>query len=489
LKLASIRTRLVLVFLAVALIPLILGAALNLGMAYSTLTENRDKALVGAAAQTAELVDSFILDNLSTVRSQATLPYLSEYLEIPAALRRGSAQETRSIHILDSFRYRDPEGISSYALFDREGNRLLDTHGQTGREKLYKKWFEESIRTGQPHVSSIMMSGQTGSASLFFSSPLRDSSNRITGLIRVRYNAAAVQRIINKQEGVLGPGSVALLLDDEDIRIADSHDRDMSFRPLTPLSREKMLRLSSEGRSFLPVREADTLPGFREMLRQSESEHLFNAILYPATGKVMRCVSMPLKTRPWTVVVAQPRSVLTNAIFYQVYLSSILFVAMALASMAAAILLARKIARPIVDLTSVAGRIAGGDLDQKVDKASDDEIGTLGDTFNAMALALRKSREGLQSYAEKLEVILDTTPDALIIHTPEGKVMDVNRACTDLYGYSREELLKLNVSVLSGHGHTRDLAETRMARAMETAMKSSSAGQKKGRYGVPVYVS
>lgn len=53
-----------------------------------------------------------------------------------------------------------------------------------------------------------------------------------------------------------------------------------------------------------------------------------------------------------------------------------------------AIVLSLQILAPLGKLTTAAGRIAGGDLSQRVDVRSSDEVGTLADTFNSMAASL-----------------------------------------------------------------------------------------------------
>lgn len=49
-----------------------------------------------------------------------------------------------------------------------------------------------------------------------------------------------------------------------------------------------------------------------------------------------------------------------------------------------------------------------------------------------------------------LKIIFETTPEALIIHDPNGRIMDVNPAMLSLYHLSREQALNLNFSELLG---------------------------------------
>jgi len=56
----------------------------------------------------------------------------------------------------------------------------------------------------------------------------------------------------------------------------------------------------------------------------------------------------------------------------------------------------RLVVRPVVSLTHTAQAIASGNLNQRVEIKSQDEIGQLGDAFNIMTSKLKKSYEGLE---------------------------------------------------------------------------------------------
>ncbi len=69
----------------------------------------------------------------------------------------------------------------------------------------------------------------------------------------------------------------------------------------------------------------------------------------------------------------------------------------------AALLLGRLFTRPIVDLTVVARRIAGGRLDERAVVRGHDEVGALAASFNQMADALVEARQRLEAGIAELE--------------------------------------------------------------------------------------
>ena len=74
-----------------------------------------------------------------------------------------------------------------------------------------------------------------------------------------------------------------------------------------------------------------------------------------------------------------------------------------LTSLAAAVLLARAITRPLTALAAAADRIAGGDFDARVVAHGDDELARLGHSFNAMVESLRASRAAIEEKVRELE--------------------------------------------------------------------------------------
>jgi HAMP domain-containing protein len=77
-----------------------------------------------------------------------------------------------------------------------------------------------------------------------------------------------------------------------------------------------------------------------------------------------------------------------------------------LAGLLLAWLIGRDIAGPIVRLTGTAQRIQAGDLAAQAEVTTADEIGTLGNAFNAMTSKLRATLQSLFDYLEQVEVVM-----------------------------------------------------------------------------------
>lgn len=77
-----------------------------------------------------------------------------------------------------------------------------------------------------------------------------------------------------------------------------------------------------------------------------------------------------------------------------------------LAGLLLAWLIGRDIARPIVRLTGTAQQIQAGDLAARAEVTTEDEIGILGNTFNAMTSKLRDTLQSLLDYLEQVNVVM-----------------------------------------------------------------------------------
>lgn len=108
--------------------------------------------------------------------------------------------------------------------------------------------------------------------------------------------------------------------------------------------------------------------------------------------------------------------------------------------------------RPLRALTSTAMAISRGGLDTRAAVNSNDECGVLARTFNMMMDRLSEANANLETQVEErtaeLAAILDAAADGIVTINEYGKIESVNPAIERIFGYSAEELLGHNVSIL-----------------------------------------
>jgi two-component system phosphate regulon sensor histidine kinase PhoR len=119
----------------------------------------------------------------------------------------------------------------------------------------------------------------------------------------------------------------------------------------------------------------------------------------------------------------------------------------------------QQIIRPVQELLKTVQAISAGDLSRKADVRARHEIGRLAQAFNLMAERVRQSVANLEHTVEartaelrktkdRVETILNNSPDAILFLNTERRVVQVNRSTTDLLGYWPEDLLDQNAAVI-----------------------------------------
>ncbi len=116
-----------------------------------------------------------------------------------------------------------------------------------------------------------------------------------------------------------------------------------------------------------------------------------------------------------------------------VYITAVLVV---LLSLGATIQFTRSVLRPAEKLTQMVRQIAQGQLDQKIESTTDDEIGELSREFNKMTERLRQYEElniaQLIAEKKKSEAIVESMADPLIVTDQQKRLVLMNQAAKSM---------------------------------------------------------
>ena len=116
---------------------------------------------------------------------------------------------------------------------------------------------------------------------------------------------------------------------------------------------------------------------------------------------------------------------------------------------ATAVLLARRLVRPLASIAAMAPRLsAGEDVDWPSSDGRGDEIGVLSDSLREMALGLRQRAEAAEVARRRTHAILETAAEGIITIDDRGTVTSYNRAAAVMFGYEDQEVLGQNVRML-----------------------------------------
>ncbi|MGE3152731.1 MAG: PAS domain S-box protein [Nitrospiraceae bacterium] len=100
----------------------------------------------------------------------------------------------------------------------------------------------------------------------------------------------------------------------------------------------------------------------------------------------------------------------------------------------------------------------------------------------------RRAQEALRESEERCRCLFESAPDALLVVSYEGVILDVNPAALKLYGYSREELLGLSCRHIIHADSDAHVEHAAAASAEGRAFESEGVGQRQDGTLIPVEV-
>ncbi len=115
---------------------------------------------------------------------------------------------------------------------------------------------------------------------------------------------------------------------------------------------------------------------------------------------------------------------------------------------AVAFLVIRSISKPISVLNTAALRVSSGDYDADITLNGQDELASLGESFNIMTSSLKNNFELIKSNNQEIKQqenrirkVIEASPSAIILMDSKKKISLINAQTEKIFGYSREELI------------------------------------------------
>jgi HAMP domain-containing protein/putative methionine-R-sulfoxide reductase with GAF domain len=447
----GMRTKLIIAFILVSLLPLFVLSAIN----YSQLSQNRAAetrtTLTTWSQQVAGVVDTFIADQLAAVYTEAQLPDFRDFLSLAPAERSGSSVVAEVTEIVELLQRRKSAYVRSYALLDIDGINIVDSDGlRIGRSEKYQKYFTDAVANGVAYVSDVYFEPE--GPSLYFTSPVWDDSGKILGVLRVQYNAVilhnTVMAIANKWQV---PGLYAVLIDDQYyIRLSHTLDYGLMYKSYAPLDEQTVTQLQSRRR--LPSGTAKDLstnqPTIVSWLKNLDQQQYFTTVAAALGGADALSTATRLKRVPWIVITRQSLAVANAPIQQQFQLSVIWALVVVLFVTLAALMASQVLSAPIVRLTKVAELVAKGELATRAPVDTSDEIGALAATFNTMTDELAQTLSGLEKrVAERtrgIELSADISRRLSIILDPAQLVTEVVELLQFAFEYYHAQIYLFN---------------------------------------------
>ena len=306
-RLLALEPRLLLLFLAIGGPVFLVSAILILGWLRGEMSETiGEDMLGGAAAHTAQYLDTYLLNNLTNVSVIAAIPTLREaveasnrkYTDSPEAIRERLMRQdrewverrgalgwaldivvTETSDLLREIAAFNP-AYDEILLTDRQGALVAATNLSSDYYQADEQWWRNAYGDGEQgafHMSSVIFDQSAGTHVLEMVVPVRDASSgdasEVIGVLKVEVLATELSSVIGGvKQGQTGH---ALLVDRRDgTVIIGSEPKDVMARKYPGFARlEETMGVSQ--RWFMSRDETDTdwVAGFARMPEPSPSAY------------------------------------------------------------------------------------------------------------------------------------------------------------------------------------------------------------------------
>ncbi|NOT05173.1 MAG: GAF domain-containing protein, partial [Anaerolineales bacterium] len=392
----ALRTKIIIAFILVTIIPLIALGFFNTRSSSQSLQNQNKAQLTTLAHVVADTVDGFIINQLDSIRADSKQLALSSYLDLPSRSRANSTEENNARLVLLALTRKDPVFIHSIGILDKNGVNILDTLDEhNGQNEGTQTYFKRPFQNGLPYASNVVFHDDTD---IYFSSPIFSQNGTIVGVLRVEYYTTVIQSIVRSID-TGNSGTIILLADSKTyLRVGYTGNRDellKSFKnfndlELSVMQLEERLPPGSrdiavEGANDIMVEGIDNLQqqSFFEAFSDSLGSNTIN------TGAF-------LKTQPWVAIIRQSTNLYLKPVSEQNRTNILISMALIVLSVGAGFFASQILTSPLVSLSKVAEKIATGDLTARANATSEDEIGTLSTSFNRMTEELYQTVNSLE---------------------------------------------------------------------------------------------
>ncbi len=354
----SIQSKLALILLGVALVPLGVFGFVAYGNGRDSLRQKVGAALEDRAASAVDKLSRNLFDRYGDIQVIAQNPVLAVDIAAPDQKSEVLAAMVRTY-------------VPVYTLFsvtDASGSVAGSSDASlVGRNESSEDWFKAAAR-GDVYFSPEVIRSPQGALTVVFAAPMRDrASGRFMGVVAswVNWGTLFDEGLAKKE--LFGQTGELLLLDLRQGRVLAS-GRGTDAPGAAELMRQ--LSASPSGRGIVSYLHPGT---GRRYLAGWATESGFGSY----SGQRLVAVSQQEEAEALASVTALLRQFVVLG----------LVTAIVIVGMAAWI--SGRFSRPLVEMASVAERISQGEVHQEIAARSNDEIGAMADAFRAMTAYLK----------------------------------------------------------------------------------------------------
>lgn len=344
----SLSLRISLLLMAVAIIPLLITLAYSELLARPALIAQANTAMQTDAQSRVQLIDTYLSERMLDAETLAQVPTVQQFLEFEPQYT-SAALTTRAGYALAAGLIRDRR-YTVWTLFNMDGKPRLSypltiPPQQHGQSYVPPDLLRE-VLSGKTLYSPVYYSPATHKAFLEIYAPIVNSAvtpHPLLGFMRSTLNLDYIWNVVQSDQGANGDGSYAFILDQNGVRIADTHTN-LLFTAIAPLSPQEQQTISLESRygkqSVVPIQPDKQLVP----LRSNTTLQMIPA----GNSETFQVAQHAVATVPWTYLVLSPASTVTSVADKQLTITIIIACAVLVLAALIGLGLGRFITKPIL---------------------------------------------------------------------------------------------------------------------------------------------
>ncbi|BAU11346.1 methyl-accepting chemotaxis sensory transducer with phytochrome sensor [Leptolyngbya sp. NIES-3755] len=409
----SLRQKTAVAAIVLSTVPIAAMGLASYFFANQAITQQVTGAQQLAATRLSDLISRYMAQRYADIQVLANFPMLTEAtIRNPAVLAERNVALDRIAQSYGQY--------SEIALFDVEGNSIIQTSDRTLPNQSNQDYFREAVRANRAAFSQPTVTADGKGSQVYLTAPVRDSqTGRTIAIIRATLpleklaDQLVTYTLIGREYSIVDPNTNRVILSSRPERL--NQEAPVLFPEFSQMKSNAQVNTRSltQGRdqfifTYSPWTKLDNLPDLNwQLMLGNNAENAFRA-------------------RRTLLLVLGASTVIAAA-----------FVAWI------AMVLANRLTRRIVSVAKAVQRIGQGQLDTRLRVIGDDEITLLGSNINYMAGQLQKlifeqtqTSQNLQRLNEATFNIRKTLDANLIMQSGVNevrKLIDVDRAIVYLF--------------------------------------------------------
>ncbi len=441
-----LKSKLILLFFAFTLLPLVLFGAVVFSQARNILQTVRMAQLDTIADLKKDKIETFFREREGDLRSaqdfrnvRMNLPVLVKHAgdrTAPAYVKAKKELDDQIRTFQRSYDYLDVMLLDPHGKVVYVSNEQLAAH--LGKPLRSRKFFEEGKK--RIYFTDVFWGAEGDRrVEMIGIAPVRDLQGAFAGAVALEIDMAPIFKFIQDTTGLGTTGETL---------IARKEGKETLF--LSPLQHEPNAVL----KKVVSLQDKIAIPAIKAAQGENGS-----GITYDYHGEEVLAAWRYIPFLRWGLVTKMDASEVFAPVRKLRALAISVGIFIVFIGALAALVISRTVTGPIVSLQKGAEAIAAGDLSNRVGTRAQDEVGRLSRAFDAMTAAIdRRVRERTieleNAVAERKEAekivrlanaynrsLLEASLDPLVTIDANGKITDVNVATERVTGRSREELI------------------------------------------------